>query len=126
MNKKIVSYLILTLILGVFTINVQAADKKNPEGKWKFSVQDAPYGYEKGELEISKKKKEYAGTMMFDGFEYKLECENVRFEKEELSFTLFVEGEDVLLVLKFSEKDKLSGRAVYSMGELSISAERVK
>lgn len=126
MNKKIVSFLILTLFLGVISINADEADKNNPVGKWKFSVVDAPYGYEKGEFEIAKVKREYTGTMMFDGIEYLMELQSVDYDKEQLSFTLNVEGEDVLIVFKFSEKDKLAGKASYSMGELRMSAERVK
>jgi len=127
MNKKFVSYILMALFMGAISYNANAADTKNkPVGKWKFSVVDAPYGYEKGEFEIIKEKKQYTGTMMFDGFEYLMELESVSFEKEQLSFSLYVEGEDVLIILKFSEKDILNGKVSYSQGELRMSAERVK
>jgi len=126
MYKKTLSFIFLTLILATYSVNAGTADKNKPEGKWKFNVVGAPYGYEQGIIEISKEKQEYTGTMSFTGYDYKFTLESLSYEKEQLGFNLYVEGEDVLIVLKFEEEDKLSGKVAYSQGELGISAERIK
>jgi len=124
MNKK--TFILFTLILGFLSINVLSATVKNPVGKWKFSAPGAPYGYEQGLIEISREAGELSATLSFTGMDYKFELEKVKYENEKLSFSLYLDGEDVYIVMTFSEDDKISGKAVYSQGGIPLYATREK
>lgn len=116
---------ILTLAL-IVPQNILAAEKNDPVGTWEFSIPSAPYGYTNGKFEVKIVEEKYTVAVMFDGLDYKFEGEMVFFEKDKFSFGLFVEGQDVLMDLLFSEKDKMTGTVVYSEGELSITTKRKK
>ena len=116
----------ISMILGVFTLSSFTAGKYDPVGKWKFSAPDAPYGYEAGTIEVKKADDKYTATIMFEDFDYKFEGEKVKFADDKLSLSLYLDGEDIYLVMKFTDKDKLSGKAIYSEGELPLTAKRAK
>lgn len=126
MKKRSLSIVLISLILGAFSLNISAADKNDPVGKWNFKIIGAPYGYELGTFEIEKDKKVYSGSMKFTGLDYKFLLEEVSYIEGKLGFSLYVEGQDILIVLEFSDKDKLSGKVAYSEGELGMTAERLK
>lgn len=124
MNKKSTFLLSFILILGLISIIALSATVKDPVGKWKFTAPGAPYGYVQGLIEIVKDLDEYKATLSFTGMEYKFELEKVKYEDEKLSFSLYLEGEDIYVLMSFSEDDKLSGKALYSQGEVALYATR--
>lgn len=124
MKKKDSFFIIFIFILSFLTLNVFSAIVNDPVGKWKFSAPGAPYGYDQGIIEITKDTGEYKATLSFTGMDYKFELEKVKFEEEKLSFNLYLEGEDIYVLISFSEENKLSGKAIYSQGEVALYAIR--
>ncbi len=124
MKKKSTFLLSFMIILGFISIIALSATVKDPVGKWKFTAPGAPYGYDQGLIEIVKELDEYKATLSFTGMNYKFELEKVKFEDEKLSFIIYLEGEDIYVLMSFSEDDKLSGKALYSQGEVALYATR--
>lgn len=124
MKKKGSFLIIFIFILGFLTVNVFSATVKDPVGKWKFTAPGAPYGYDQGLIEIVKETDEFTATLTFTGMNYKFDLEKVKFEEEKLSFNIFLEGEEIYVLMSFSEEDKLSGKALYSQGEVALYATR--
>lgn len=124
MIRKSVITASLLLIMGLFSLNSFAMKGNDPVGTWKFSAPTAPYGYEKGLIEISKDGDELIGTMSFDGMQYKFDMERLKFADDIITFGLFIDGDDVFIKMSFGEKDELSGKAVTSEGEIPMTAKR--
>lgn len=124
MKKKSTFLLSFMIILGFISIIALSATVKDPVGKWKFTAPGAPYGYDQGLIVIVKELDEYKATLSFTGMNYKFELEKVKFEDEKLSFIIYLEGEDIYVLMSFSEDDKLSGKALYSQGEVALYATR--
>ena len=119
--------LLVIIVLALFVPqNILAAEKKDPVGTWEFSITDAPYGYTSGKFEVKIVDEKYAVDVIFEGGDYIFEGEMIFFEKDKFSFSLYVEDQDVLLDLVFSDKDQMKGKVVYSEGELSITTKRKK
>ncbi len=119
---------ILTIVLSLLTVisvSGQTNSKKNiPVGHWQFEAASAPYGYTLGNLNVSLKDRKYTATMSFTGSEYKIPGENVKVEGENLSFTVYVEGQNVNIQLKMENPAKMNGKASYSEGEIPLALTR--
>ncbi len=126
MNRKTVFLLSSVILFCLLSSDLMSAPAKDPVGKWKFSAPGAPYGYDRGIIEISKDADEYMATLSFEGMSYKYNLEKCKFEEEKLSFGLYLDGEDIFVLMTLTEDDKLSGKAMYSQGELPITATREK
>ena len=124
--KKLIPFALLI----IFSISVTSAQttkvKKDPVGDWKFEAPYAPEDYTSGTVTVGFAEKKYSATMSFTGSDYKLPCENVKFEKETLSLAVYVEGETVTITLKMDDAAKMSGNAVYSGGSIPLTLARVK
>ncbi|MGB5428297.1 hypothetical protein, partial [Eudoraea sp.] len=73
--------------------------KKKWTGSWDYSVQDVPVEYSSGVLHISKKKKVY--TVKLELPAGNLPADNVRDDKNKLTFSVDIEGSmvDVALIM---------------------------
>lgn len=124
MKIKILSIIVLS-ILSVMTLSAQSNTKKNnPVGTWKFEASTAPEGYTSGITIIALAGQKYSATMSFTGTEYNIPGENVKVEGESLSFTVYVEGQNVNVNLKMENAAKMAGKASYSEGEIPIALAR--
>lgn len=113
--------------LGIISV-VSAQNTKvanNPVGKWQFEAPYAPEGFTSGTVEIGYTEAKYSAIMVFTGNDYKLPGEQVKFENEVLKFVIYVEGTDVTVTLKFDSASKMSGKAVYSEGEVPLTMTRL-
>ncbi len=122
--KKIIltSAMILSVvIMSSFAVNESIDDSKIVIGTWEYSVPDAPYEYQEGELIIEKKDGKLTGYTMMGG--YKTDIEDVVVKNNNLTFYLYVESEKVIFDLDF-EKKSFAGTVSYSEGELDISGKR--
>ena len=127
MSRKTVFLLSSVLLFCLMSSDMMSATVKDPVGKWKFTAPEAPYGYDRGIIEISRDDEdEYIATLSFEGMSNKYNLEKVKFEEEKLSFGLYLDGEDVFIFMTFTDDDKLSGKAMHSQGEISIQASREK
>lgn len=115
--------ILLILLISVFTVNAQSNTRKiNPVGTWKFVAPAAPEEYSSGTITISLAEKQHTASMSFTGSEYKLPADKVKFSGDSLQFTVSVEGSDVNVFMRLESDKKMAGKAVYSEGEVPITA----
>lgn len=125
--KRIIA-IMLIIVAGMSVLNAQQAKSKfKPEGKWKFEAPAAPEGYTFGTMDVTFADKKYAAAMgLPGGGDYKLPAEQVKFENDELSFKLNIEGEEISISLKPQGNDKMTGKATYSGGDIPLTCDREK
>jgi len=127
MNKKSLLTIIFVFSLAYPLVNVYSSALEDPAGKWNFTASSAPYGYNKGVIEINKDQDGYKTSISFDGLDYSFDLDKVMFRENKLTCSLYLEGEDISIVLTYdAQEDILSGKAIYSMGEVPLSANRKK
>jgi len=123
--KRLITLSLLITLISAFALNAQNNQKKDPVGQWKFEAPYAPEGFTTGVVEVKFAEKKYSATMTFTGSDYKMPGENVKFEKDTLSFSIYVEGETVNVTMMQEESLKMNGKAVYSQGSVPIAMTKV-
>lgn len=114
--------ILLMFLFAVLTVSTgQTTKKVDPVGSWKFDAPYAPEGYTAGTIVIGLVEKKHTATMSFAGSDYKLNGENVKVENDSVSFSIFLEGQDIKVSLKGDADAKLVGKAVYSEGEVPLT-----
>ncbi len=95
--------------------------KKKWTGSWDYSVQDVPVEYSSGVLHISKKKKVY--TVELELYEGNLPADNVRVDKNKLTFSVNIEGSvvDVALIM---DGDSFKGESNTPDGTFMLEGNR--
>lgn len=114
------------LLVAVFTLNGQNNQKKiNPLGSWKFDAPTAQEGYGTGLITIGLAEKKHTATISFTGSEYKVPGENVKFSGDSLSFSVNIENETILILLRLESDKKMAGKAITSGNdEIPLTATR--
>ena len=126
---KRVIYLGVLVFISSFMVQGQTTKaKKDPVGKWFFEAPSAPKGYTAGTIEIGYSDKKYPANVVFSGSENKFICDRVKYKNDTLHFNIFIEDENVAVKLKYEDKTKMAGKAVYSerMVPLSLIREMKK
>lgn len=114
--------ILLMFLFAVITVSSGQTTKKiDPVGTWKFDAPYAPEGYTSGTIVIGLAENKHTATMSFAGSEYKFSGENVKVENDTVSFSIFLEGQDIKVSLKGDADAKLVGKAVYSEGEVPLT-----
>lgn len=123
--KKILFKLMLLIAVVVFVHGQLLADTKSKPilGEWLYEVSEAPYGYEKGTLIFAEKEGQILCTVKLESGE--LAVNNLKIEKEKITFSVTVEGSPVNVELKL-EKDKLTGKVDSPEGPKTMSAVKKK
>jgi len=127
MNYKTLSTGLLALFLIVLMSSFShdvPAKKYSPVGTWEYSVPGVQPGYETGKMVISEEGKEYKVTMVLNEY-FQTDAESVVYEKGDISFSVWVETEEVKVKGSF-EGDEFSGSLSYFEGEFTITAKRVE
>jgi len=125
MNKKNVSWGLIALLLVVLVSSFTAeppASRFSPVGTWEYSVPGVQAGYEKGSMIIAEDGKDYKVTMVLNEYS-KTDAENVVYKKKNISFSLWVETEEILVSGTF-DGDEFNGSLSYSEGDFTIAAKR--
>ena len=124
--KKIASFsLLLMFCLSVMVSAQSKKSKKDLPGKWIYEGPMAPQGYTSGKLEFTSVNKKYNVVWTFAGREdSNYSSENINFRNDSIFFNVNVDGEDVAVSLKFQEKSKMTGKAIYSGGEVPLTLTR--
>ena len=104
------------------TSTLSAQNNVDPAGTWTFKAPDAPYEYNSGDLVIGQEGKEYTAKVVFGEY-YELKASGVEYEKNELSFRVYIEGESVY-VKGTVGKEEINGTASYSDGTVSYKATK--
>lgn len=121
MRTKILSLLVVCFLISVASSAQNNSQKNDPVGTWKFDAPYAPEGYTSGVIVVGKEEQKYTVAMSFTGYEYKFVGEKVKFEKDIVSFSIYLEGENISVTLKFENATKMTGKAVYSEGEVPLT-----
>lgn len=95
--------------------------KKKWTGSWDYSVQDVPVEYSSGVLHISKKKKVYTVKLELPGGD--LPADNVKVDKNKLTFSVDIEGSmvDVTLIM---DGDSFKGESNTPDGTFMLEGNR--
>ncbi len=117
--------MLLFAFAGV-TLCGQATVQNNPVGNWNASAPYAPEGFQVSKASITKVDDKLKVEMNFEEMGYKLYAEQVSFVEGVLKFSFYIEGEDVVIRLKFNGLDKLEGQATTSMGDIPLVLTRIK
>lgn len=122
MKKHFITILLCIAISALFSIQLQAIEKKKPIiGEWLYEVSEAPYGYEKGSLIFAEKDGQTTCVIKLEAGE--LSVDNLKLEKDSVTFTTFVDGSPINVKLAI-EKDKLSGTVDSPEGPKTLTAIR--
>jgi hypothetical protein len=120
---------ILIIVSIIFSLPILTAQnsqvKNNPVGTWKFAAPYAPEGYTSGTIVVGFAEKKNTATMSFTGSEYKLMGDKVTSAKDSVLFSVFLEGQDIKILLKIVSDTNMTGKAVYSEGEVPLTLTRM-
>jgi len=125
MKRFAISFFTLLLL---WTLQPGLLHAKNPmkiyEGTWKFTAEQAPFGYQAGTMTFEIKENKLTGFLKFSETEYVIEFQNIEINDGGITLDITVEYEQI--PIKGSVKDNVfSGTATSSEGPISFSATRV-
>jgi len=123
--KNRILFLMLISFLSVIAVSAQNTAKSNPAGTWKFDAPYAPEGYTTGTIVVGFAEQKPTTSMSFTGSEYILPGENVKTPADSVLFSIYLEGQDIKVLLKIESETKMSGKAVYSEGEVPLILSKV-
>lgn len=123
MKKVIV--IILFIIISLPVLIAQNQVKNNPVGTWKFEAAYAPEGYTSGTIVVGLADQKHTTTMSFTGSEYVLPGEKVKAVNDSVLFSINLQGQDVKVMLKMVNDTNMTGKAVYSEGEVPLILTKV-
>ena len=125
MKRKTVSrglvFMLLIILVSSFTFD-SPIKRFTPVGSWEYSVPGVQAGYETGTMIIAEDGKEYKVTMQLNEY-FKVDAENVVYKKKDLSFSIYVETEEILVSGTF-DGDEFKGSLSYFQGDFDITAKR--
>ena len=119
---KTVRLLLMVMLVASFTSTVSAQKKVDPTGTWTYEASTAPYEYSSGDIVVAKDGKDYTAEMVLGEY-YKMKAEKVVYEKNVLSFVIYIEGEAIELKMTV-EKESMEGTASYSEGTIAVTAKK--
>ena len=120
---KKITFVLIVVFSMVSLFSLTAQNNKNAIGVWKYEVADAPYGYDKGTLEIKELKKEFSGVVNFNSGN-SVELQKVTMSNDTLRANVLVDSEYIDIVAKISNA-KMEGSVNTSMGKLYLKADKV-
>jgi hypothetical protein len=124
MKKGIILVLMLFFFLPALTAQTKQT-RLSPLGTWKFAAPYAPEAYNSGTIVVSIADQKHTTAMSFTGSEYKFPGENVKAVNDSLLFNIYLEGEDIKVMLKVESDTNMTGKAVYSEGEVPLTLSKV-
>lgn len=120
---------ILIILSIIFSLPVLMAQnnqvKINPVGTWKFAAPFAPEGYTSGTIVVGFAEKKHTASMSFTGSENILPGEKVTEVNDSVLFSVFLEGQDIKVLLKIVSDTSMTGKAVYSEGEVPLTLSKM-
>jgi hypothetical protein len=123
---KRVTILVMFMIIGITTISAQNNKSKiDPQGTWKFEAPYAPEGYTSGTIVVGTAEQKTTATMSFTGSDNKLSGDKVLVVNDTVTFSVYLEGQDIRVLLKIENATKMTGKAVYSEGEVPLTLSKI-
>lgn len=120
---KTIRILMLVMLTASFT-SINAQDKVDPVGTWTYEADQAPYEYSSGDIIVSKEGKDLKVEIKLGEY-YKVKANNVNYEKNVLSFNVYIEGETVSIKATM-EEEKFVGEASYTDGTIPVTGKKKK
>ncbi len=111
----------LVMLAASFT-TVSAQKKVDPVGTWEYLADQAPYEYSSGDIVVEKDGKELKVEMVFSEYS-KVQGNEVKYEKNVLTFKVNIEGESVTIKATL-KKEKFEGSASYSAGTIPMTGKK--
>lgn len=121
MRKVLYSFILLSIF--IFTANSSAIQPETVSGKWKYEVKQAPYGYQKGVLEITEKKDTLTGFINFDSGQ-RVPFSKMTIRNDSIWADIYVENEFVELEGKMIDS-QMNGSVSTSMGKMDFEADKI-
>jgi hypothetical protein len=125
MKSKILTLLVISFLSVIAVSGQNNVKKVSPVGNWKFEAPYAPEGYTAGSIQVILADKKYSTSMEFTGNQNILKGEKVTVVKDSVFFSVYVEGQDVSIKLKVEDAEKMTGKAVYTEGEVPLTLSRI-
>ena len=125
MNPKSIAGVLAGLIFLTLTTSFvpeSSVKKFTPAGNWTYSVPGVAQGYETGTMVISEAGKELKVTLKLNDY-YSVEAEQIVYNKKALSFSVWVESEEVKVAGTFNE-DTFIATLSYFEGDFEMTATR--
>ena len=113
--------ILLAVLFSNFTNPINLNNTTKVFGSWEYSVPNAPYEYQNGELIIENIANELSGHINVNDSE--IELENINLEKNTLTFKIYIEDTQVSFKLDF-EKKSFAGNVSYAEEILSITGTK--
>ncbi len=113
--------MLLLILVSSFTFEAPTM-RYTPVGSWEYSVPGVQAGYESGTMTIAEDGKGYKVTMQLNEY-FRVDAESVIYKKKDISFTIYVETEEILVSGTF-DGDEFAGSISYSEGEFNLIAVR--
>ena len=120
---RTIKILMLVVLAASFT-SVNAQKKVDPVGTWTYEADQAPYEYSSGDIVVSKEGKDLKVEIQLGEY-YKIKADKVVYDKNVLSFDVYIEGESVSIAATM-EKESFEGKASYSDGTIPITGKKKK
>jgi hypothetical protein len=121
MKTKTLTFLAIFLFTVVSVNGQNNARKNSPLGTWKFDAPYAPEGYTSGIITVGFENQKNTASLSFEGNDFKIPGENIKSSSDSLIFSVYVENQDVKVLLKIENGAKMSGKAIYSEGEVPLT-----
>jgi len=119
---KAVRLFFVVMLVAAFTSTVSAQKKVDPTGTWTYEATMAPYEYSSGDIVVDKDGKEYTVQIVLGEY-YKVKGEKVAYDKNELSFVVYIEGEPIDIKMTVATEE-MKGTASYSDGDIPVTAKK--
>lgn len=120
--KKLLMFVLFAFCATLISHPISASEKDNLNGTWAYKVPSAPYEYSQGKLIFGETNGMKTVTIKFtSGVE--LKAQNVKIEKETISFSVLIEGNYVKFTGKLAE-GKITGKVDSPEGLLELTAEK--
>ena len=113
--------IVILLFLTSYSLPDDIIKTKHLIGTWEYSVPEAPYQYQKGEIIFEVKEGVLTGYLLIEGFNAQLR--NLNSQKSKVTCEAYIQGMTVSFDLTFKKKSFL-GTASYSEGTLDISGHK--
>ena len=120
---KKVNLALIVLFSAVSLFSLTAQNNKKVVGVWKYEVSQAPYGYDKGTLEVKELKNVFSGEVKFNSGN-SVTLQKVSMSNDTLRANVYVDSESVDIVAKINNT-KMEGTVNTSMGKMSLKADKV-
>jgi hypothetical protein len=111
----------ISMILVTVAVALSNGQKIDPAGKWKFEAPYAPERYTSGIVSVGRSEQKPTASMSFTGSEYLLTGDKVKIANDSILFSVSLEGQDIKILLKVESKTRMTGKAVYSEGEVPLT-----